>query len=96
MTRARGAAADPLMEEMSRLAKEYGDPELLRVCQVVIGKYATLGASRALMQRKGDKSIDCEACREREAQARQIEETLKRSRTGRPIGGAAPSQIEEE
>lgn len=87
---------DPLMQEMSRLAKEYGDTEILRVSLLVIQKYADLGARQALTKRQGNPEIACQKCREQEAAAKQLQATLNRCKTTRPIGGGAPSQSEEE
>lgn len=87
---------DPLRDAFAELAKEHGDQELLRICLWTIQRYAEIGARRALTTRKGNPEIDCAACREREAAARQLEETLKRVSNGRPIGGAAPTQSTTE
>jgi hypothetical protein len=81
---------------MTRLAKEYGDQEVLRICLWTIQQYAELGARTALVKRSGDPAEKCDACRERKVLTEQLEKNMKRLSTGRPLGGAAPSQLEEE
>lgn len=98
MARQRGAerpADDPLKEELARLAEKYGDLDLLRICLWTVQRYADIGAQRALLKRKGDPAIQCETCRERKVLVEQFERNMKEFSTGRPIGGAPPSEIEE-
>jgi hypothetical protein len=83
---------DPLQEEIGRLAEKYGDQEVLRICLWTVQKYAELGATKALLKRRGDPAITCESCRERAALREQFERNMKRLRTDRPIGGAAPEE----
>lgn len=78
---------DPLMDELRKLAGQYGDQELLRVCLTVVQKYAELGAQKALVDRRGDKNTACPVCRERKAQLAQLEDTMRRAQASdRPIG----------
>lgn len=87
---------DPLKEEMSRLAEKYGYLEVLRICQWTVQQYADIGARQALIKRRGDPSIQCETCRERKVLVEQFEKNMRGFVTGRPIGGAAPSQSQED
>lgn len=87
---------DPLMDELRALARKYGDPELLRACLQVVTSYAEVGARQTLTKRIGNPETKCPQCRERNAITRQMEATLKRVKTNRPIGGAAPAQVEDQ
>lgn len=81
------------MEELRKLAADYGDQELLRACLTVVQKYALLGARKALVDRAGDASIQCETCRERKAQVDQFEKLMKKTTASvRPIGADNSNQ----
>lgn len=95
-TRNQPTPDDPLKAEISKLAKQYGDQEVLRICLWTVQQYAELGARQALVKRNGDPGEQCETCRERKVLTAQFERNMKRFSTGRPLGGAAPSQTEEE
>lgn len=85
---------EDLKADLGGLAKRYGDVALIEAMAESLRTFAVATARRQLAEKKGNPEIECPRCRERDAHARQIEETLKRTTTGRPIGGAAPTQEE--
>lgn len=79
-------------EAFGRLAKEHGDLALLDAMLEAIRGYAVAGAAAVQTKRDGDPSIECPACRAREASIRKTKEALARTTSTAITQGAGGAE----
>lgn len=87
-----------LRQDLQALARKHGSFVLVAGCAELLRELATRGVEEILADRAREKSGEqqpCPRCARRDAAIREMEETLKRTTTTRPIGGADPDSKED-